>query len=89
MVVNTHLYTTSLAMSEAELLPVHDLVVFDEAHELEDIASAAFGFELSQGRLVALARISRPLVADSSVVAGLEDGALLLAGVLRPTGTSL
>ncbi len=83
VVVNTHLYTTSLAMSEAELLPVHDLVVFDEAHELEDIASAAFGFELSQGRLVALARISRPLVADSSVVAGLEDGALLLAGVLR------
>ena len=83
VVVNTHLYATSLAMSEAELLPVHDLVVFDEAHELEDIASAVFGFELGQGRLVALARMARPLVADNSVVAGLEDGALLLGGVLR------
>jgi ATP-dependent DNA helicase DinG len=83
VVVNTHLYATSLAMSEAELLPVHDLVVFDEAHELEDIASAVFGFELGQGRLVALARMARPLVADSAVVAGLEDGALLLDGVLR------
>ena len=74
VVVNTHLYATSLAMSEAELLPAHDLVVFDEAHELEDIASAAFGFDLSQARLVALARMARPLVADSAVVAGLEDG---------------
>ena len=60
VVVNTHLYATSLAMSEAELLPAHDLVVFDEAHELEDIASAVFGFELSQARLVALARTGPP-----------------------------
>ena len=83
VVVNTHLYATSLAMGEAELLPAHDLVVFDEAHELEDIASAAFGFDLSQNRLVALARLARPLVTDSSVTAGVEDGALLLGGVLR------
>ncbi len=53
VVVNTHLYATSLAIKEADLLPPHDLVVFDEAHELEDIVSAAFGFDLSQARLVA------------------------------------
>ena len=84
MVVNTHLYATSLAMGEADLLSPHDLVIFDEAHELEDIASAAFGFDLSQARLVALARLARPLVADSSAAAAVEDGALLLGGVLRP-----
>ena len=84
VVVNTHLYATSLAMGESELLPAHDVVIFDEAHELEDIASAAFGFDLSQARLVALARLARPLLADSSVAAGVEDGALLLGGVLRP-----
>ncbi len=83
VVVNTHLYASSLAMAEAELLPAHDLVVFDEAHELEDIASAAFGFELSPVRLVALARLARPLLADSSVAAAMEDGAALLGGVLR------
>ena len=83
VVVNTHLYATSLAMGESELLPAHDVVIFDEAHELEDIASAAFGFDLSQARLVALARLARPLLADSSVSAGVEDGALLLGGVLR------
>lgn len=84
VVVNTHLYATSLAIKEAELLPPHDLVVFDEAHELEDIASAAFGFDFNHGRLVGLARLARPLVADSSVVAGIEGTALLLVRALLP-----
>jgi len=84
VVVNTHLYATSLSIKEAELLPPHDLVVFDEAHELEDIVSAAFGFDLSQARLIALARSARALVADVSVASALEDGATLLGGALRP-----
>jgi ATP-dependent DNA helicase DinG len=84
VVVNTHLYATSLAIQEAELLPAHDLVVFDEAHELEDIASAALGFDLNQARLVALARLARPLVADAAVAGAVEDGALILSGALRP-----
>ena len=60
VVVNTHLYATSLSIKEAELLPPHDLVVFDEAHELEDIVSAAFGFDLSQARLVARSHVGAP-----------------------------
>ncbi len=84
VVVNTHLYATSLAIKEADLLPAHDLVVFDEAHELEDIASAALGFDLNQARLVALARLARPLVGDQSAVGALEDGAVILAAALRP-----
>jgi len=84
VVVNTHLYATSLAIKEAELLPPHDLVVFDEAHELEDIVSAAFGFDLSQARLVALARSARALVANASVASDMEDGATLLGAALRP-----
>lgn len=84
VVVNTHLYATSLSIKEADLLPPHDLVVFDEAHELEDIVSAAFGFDLSQARLVALARSARALVADASVAGDVEDGATLLGGALRP-----
>ncbi len=84
VVVNTHLYATSLSIKEAELLPPHDLVVFDEAHELEDIVSGAFGFDLSQARLVALARSARALVANVALAGELEDGATLLGGVLRP-----
>jgi len=48
VVVNSHLYGAHLA-SGGHVLPDHDLVVFDEAHELEDIASSALGAEISIG----------------------------------------
>ncbi|MCL6092187.1 MAG: ATP-dependent DNA helicase, partial [Actinobacteria bacterium] len=83
VVVNTHLYATSLAVEEAGLLPAHDLVVFDEAHELEDIVSAAFGFEISGARVGGLARAARPLGLAPGAISGLEEAALSLAGVLR------
>lgn len=84
VVVNTHLYATSLAIGEADVLPEHDLVVFDEAHELEDIISGAFGFDLGQARVSALARMARSMVADPSVAGALEDSASMLLGALRP-----
>jgi ATP-dependent DNA helicase DinG len=72
IVVNTHLYATHLAIG-GWLLPEHEAVVFDEAHALEDIASSAFGLELSEGRFVALARSIRangPEQADAMEMAG-------------------
>ena len=90
VVVNTHLYTASLAIEAAELLPPHDLVVFDEAHELEDIASAAFGFEIGAGRLHALARTARPLLDDpSAAVAVAEAGGALVDALQAHLGEAL
>jgi len=66
VVVNTHLYAAHLASGGA-LLPEHEVVVFDEAHELEDVAATSLGLELGPGRLRALARNSRPLVAPGLV----------------------
>lgn len=83
VVVNTHLYAAHLA-SRGELLPPHDVIVFDEAHELEDIASASFGVELSPGRFSALARSARPLVTDAATVDAVEEAGRLLAGALAP-----
>jgi ATP-dependent DNA helicase DinG len=83
VVVNTHLYATALAI-EGELLPPHDLVVFDEAHELEDIASAAFGFEIGAGRLIALGRTSRPLLEDIATAVAVEDAAGMFQEALKP-----
>jgi ATP-dependent DNA helicase DinG len=81
IIVNTHLYTTSVAI-RGELLPEHDLVVFDEAHELEDIASSAFGFEIGAGRLAALARSARPLLDDPAPATAVEDAAGILGELL-------
>ncbi len=88
VIVNTHLYMTSLAIG-GELLPPHDVVVFDEAHELEDIASAAFGFEIGAGRFGALARTTRPLLEEESATAAVDEAGLLLADALRPLRGSL
>ncbi|HVE47882.1 MAG TPA: ATP-dependent DNA helicase [Acidimicrobiales bacterium] len=85
VVVNTHLYCTHLA-SDGYVLPEHDVVVFDEAHELEDIAATTLGLELGAGRLKALARTSRALVArdDVNLIDGLDDAASRVDDVLVP-----
>jgi ATP-dependent DNA helicase DinG len=81
VIVNTHLYAAHLA-AHGEVLPPHDLVVFDEAHELEDIASASLGFDLSGGRLRALARSSRSLLIDPGPADAVDESARLLGATL-------
>ena len=89
IVVNTHLYATGLAIG-GELLPPHDLVVFDEAHELEDITSSAFGFEIGPGRFAALGRGCRALLDDPAAAVAVEDSATVFSEVVRPfTGKTL
>jgi ATP-dependent DNA helicase DinG len=66
VVANTHLYGTHLA-SGGRVLPDHDVVIFDEAHELEDVASSSLGLELGAGRFRSLARNARGLLAPDEV----------------------
>jgi ATP-dependent DNA helicase DinG len=80
VVVNTHLYGAHLA-SGGHVLPDHDVVVFDEAHELEDIASASLGLEIGTGRLRGLARLISGVV-DRAVVDDLHGAADTLDRVL-------
>src|SRR5581483_11841138 len=82
IVVNTHLYMTHLA-SGGHVLPEHDVVVFDEAHELEDVAAATLGLESTGGRFRALARLARPLVDQGTVVADLDGAADILEAALN------
>lgn len=60
LVVNHHLFFADLALRtrfpEAQVLPPYDLVIFDEAHQLEDVATEIFGVQVSTLRLFALAR---------------------------------
>ncbi|HYF46533.1 MAG TPA: ATP-dependent DNA helicase [Acidimicrobiales bacterium] len=66
VVVNTHLYGTNLAAGGA-VLPEHDLVVFDEAHQLEDTVSDTCGTELSGGRFTSLAHVVGGIIDDDEL----------------------
>ncbi|HSL59879.1 MAG TPA: ATP-dependent DNA helicase, partial [Acidimicrobiales bacterium] len=81
VVVNTHLYGLDLATHGA-VLPEHDVVVIDEAHQLEEIVSATSGLELGPGRFAALARSVRAIVADESLVEAVTAAGGLLADAL-------
>jgi ATP-dependent DNA helicase DinG len=63
IIVNHHLFFADLAIKQqavnapdAGILPDADAVIFDEAHELEDVASNYFGIQLSNIRFEELAR---------------------------------
>jgi ATP-dependent DNA helicase DinG len=61
LIVNTHLYAAHLA-SGSMLLPSHQFVVFDEAHEALDIFASLLGTSLTATRLRALSSVSRSLL---------------------------
>ncbi len=81
VVVNTHLYGLHLASGGA-LLPDHDVVVIDEAHQLEDTISATSGLELTAGRFAALARVVGAIIDDDQLVGDLESAGDRLRDVL-------
>ena len=61
VVVNTHLYGAHLASGRA-VLPEHDVVVFDEAHELEEVMTSSLGVEVTPGRIRSIVTGARALV---------------------------
>ncbi|HXN24431.1 MAG TPA: helicase C-terminal domain-containing protein [Candidatus Dormibacteraeota bacterium] len=73
IIVNHHLFFADLALKHDDfgsILPEYSAVVFDEAHEIEDIASDYFGRQISNYRFEELARDA--------------DQALRLSGVAAP-----
>ena len=63
IIVNHHLFFADLAIKQqsenapdAGILPEAGAVIFDEAHELEDVAGSYFGMSVSNGRFEELCR---------------------------------
>jgi len=59
IIVNHHLFFADLALKQDDfgsVLPEYGAVVFDEAHEIEDVASDFFGRQISNYRFQELAR---------------------------------
>lgn len=81
VVVNLHLLGLDLA-TDGAVLPEHQVVVVDEAHQLEDIISDTCGFELSAGRFQNLARSVRAILDDPATSDDIETSASMLSAVL-------
>jgi ATP-dependent DNA helicase DinG len=69
VIVNHHLFFADMAIRQqaggapdAGVLPEAGVVIFDEAHELEDVASSYFGISLSNLKLEELARDTETLL---------------------------
>ena len=83
LVVNHHLYCLH-AFTDAEILPSHDAVVFDEAHTLEDIAAGAAGVSITGGRFRHAARAVRAVVGRSATADRVTEAGDILRDALDP-----
>jgi len=77
IIVNHHLFFADLALRQGDfgsVLPDYSIIVFDEAHELEDVATQYFGVMISNYRIEELARdVDKVLVETGSSSAFLSD----------------
>ncbi len=88
LIVNLHLYAIDVAVGG--ILPEHDAVVIDEAHQLVDVVADAVGCYLTAARLVAAAAAVRAVVADSEASSAVDSAAAALRDRLGPlVGTRL
>jgi ATP-dependent DNA helicase DinG len=72
VVVNHHLFFADVMLRDegtAELLPACNTVIFDEAHQLPEVASLFFGDSVSTAQLLELARDAQ--IEGSGLGAGL------------------
>jgi ATP-dependent DNA helicase DinG len=78
VLVNHHLYFSDLALRAnhpgARVLPAHDAVIFDEAHQLEDVATEHFGARVSTVRVGQLVRDAHAALAQIDLFAGRAAG---------------
>src|SRR5437867_7729250 len=76
VVVNHHLFFADLAIRKSDvaaILPDYSAVIFDEAHDLEDVATEYFGFHVSNYRLAEFIHDARKLEADVDGVSGASE----------------
>ena len=82
LVVNLHLY--ALAITVDAVLPEHDLVMIDEAHQLQDIVAEAAGRQISPARVQAAARNTASVLVDMEPSQRAEESATSLHVALEP-----
>jgi ATP-dependent DNA helicase DinG len=71
VIVNHHLFFADLALRQGDfgaVLPDYSVVVFDEAHELEDVASQYFGIMVSNYRFDELVRDTNRALSEAGPI---------------------
>lgn len=93
LVVNHHLFSADLAMRErgfGEVLPEADIYIFDEAHQLPDIAAQFLGFSISRAQLDELARdIRNAQKSESEESVEISDQVKLFESEIQKFNTAL
>lgn len=79
IIVNHHLFFADLALKENDfgsIIPEHQVVVFDEAHEIENVAGQHFGVQISNYRFDDFARDVQAVASRSNFGSAEVDRAL-------------
>ena len=83
VVVNMHLYGLHVG-SGGMLLPEHDVVVMDEAHQLEDIMSDTVGVQVAGGRFTTLTAALKRIIDDPQLIGSVAESSLVVRDALAP-----
>jgi ATP-dependent DNA helicase DinG len=90
VVVNHHLFFADMALKDTgfgELIPEADLVVFDEAHQIPDIASEYFGETFSSRQMQDISRdvevVYRTVLKDAKQLQSAAEKCKMIAADLR------
>jgi len=83
IVVNTHLLATDMR-AEQGILPEHHIVVVDEAHQLDDIATNSFGSSINGSRMRAFARAADRILVDPEMIDKIRDVGDDISDALEP-----
>lgn len=100
IVVNHHLFFADVMLRDeglSELLPACNTVIFDEAHQLPEVASLFFGESVSTGQIVTLTRdvhneallVAREFTPLFDALAAVEKAALAVFAIVPEKHTRL
>ncbi len=80
IVVNHHLFLADLALrtgprgAHASVIPAYDAVIFDEAHQVDDIATDFFGTRVSSAKVESLLHDAERTLAKANALEALGSG---------------
>jgi len=84
VIVNGWLYALDI-VTEGTIIGEHDVVIFDEAHELEDVVTDSVGLAFSPGRITTIGSAMRSIIRDDAMSGGFAKSATRLRDAVAPS----